>query len=155
MRRILQHVTGAVPWYAEGSLIRGYTVGGKTGTAQIWSSSRREYLPKIFNFSFVGFVGTDDPEVVISVRIHHTRPHIYGQGRLDLDITSYELFKKVALGVIDRLGLLRSRDLAAGRPERLSRAERELAPDRYAQSRRMVDRERRDRGDEGRRETGP
>ncbi len=34
---ILHHVTSSVSWYAKGSLIQHYQVGGKTGTAQIWN----------------------------------------------------------------------------------------------------------------------
>ena len=38
---ILTHVTGSRTHYARGTLIRGYKIGGKTGTAQIWDSRRR------------------------------------------------------------------------------------------------------------------
>ena len=38
LQGIMHHVLSAVPWYAKQSLIKGYQVGGKTGTAQIWDT---------------------------------------------------------------------------------------------------------------------
>ena len=81
IREILEYVTGGVPHYARGTLIPGYQVGGKTGTAQIWDTVAGKYKEKRFNFSFVGFVGRDDPEVIIAVRLADTRPKIRGPGR--------------------------------------------------------------------------
>jgi stage V sporulation protein D (sporulation-specific penicillin-binding protein) len=131
LRRILHHVTSAVPWYADGSLIKGYEVGGKTGTAQIWDRRQGRYLPRTFNFSFVGYVGNEHPGAVVAVRIHHTRPKVLGQGILQLEISSYELFRRIALDVIRTLGIPRSKDPGAGYPKPRSHAERVLYPDRY------------------------
>jgi cell division protein FtsI/penicillin-binding protein 2 len=130
LRDILHRVTGAVPWYAQGSLIRGYEVGGKTGTAQIWDRRTGRYLPRVFNFSFVGYVGGDEPEALIAVRIHHTRPKVRGPGDLVLQIKSYELFRGIALDVIRTLAIPRAKAPGAGFPEPGSRAEKELYPDR-------------------------
>ncbi len=138
VRTLLKHVTGGVPHYARGSLIRGYEVGGKTGTAQIWREKRREYDWDTFNFSFVGYVGGDAPEAIVAVRIHETDPVIKGDGDLRLNITSYELFRRIARDVITTLDLPRSSDPNAGLPEPGSAAEREMG----TASRR--------RGDEGR-----
>jgi cell division protein FtsI/penicillin-binding protein 2 len=134
MRSVLHHVTAAVPHYAAGSLIKGYEVGGKTGTAQIWDTRQGRYLPRTFNFSFVGYVGNERPEAVIAVRIHDTRPKVLGQGILELQISSYELFRAIALDVIRSVGIPRSREPGAGLPEPGSAAERVLAPDRFAAS---------------------
>jgi len=126
VRDLLMHVTGGVSYYAEGSLIRHYQVGGKTGTAQIWRHREVEYDPDTFNFTFVGFVGSDEPEAIVAVRIHEADPEIKGPGDLRLKITSYELFRRVALGVIASLDLRRSSDPNAGLPEKGSAAERIL-----------------------------
>ncbi|KRT63611.1 MAG: peptidoglycan glycosyltransferase, cell division protein FtsI (penicillin-binding protein 3) [Chloroflexi bacterium CSP1-4] len=102
---LMTHVVTSVPWYAEGTLIPGYAVGGKTGTAQIWDGERQDWMPLTFNFSFVGFVGQDGPDAVIAVRIGDTRPKVIRQGELKLSITSFELFRRIALDTIDVLGI--------------------------------------------------
>jgi cell division protein FtsI/penicillin-binding protein 2 len=51
-----------------------YSVGGKTGTAQIAKDG--VYLDDVFNGTYCGFVGGDDPEYIISVRVD--RPQIAG-----------------------------------------------------------------------------
>jgi cell division protein FtsI/penicillin-binding protein 2 len=126
VRGLLQHVTGGVAYYAKGSLIRHYEVGGKTGTAQIWRESETRYDPDTFNFTFVGYVGGDEPEAVVAVRIHETDPVIKGPGDLRLNMTSYELFRRIARGVITALDIRRSSDPNAGLPEPGSDAEHAL-----------------------------
>ena len=54
---------------------QGYTVGGKTGTAEIAKKSGGYYDDK-FNGTYVGFVGKDEPEYVIVVRVNE--PNIAG-----------------------------------------------------------------------------
>ncbi len=103
LERMMVHVVTAVPWYAEGTLIPGYHVGGKTGTAQIWDSDQGRWIWNTFNFSFVGFAGRTAPEAVIAVRIHDTRPLVRGQGNFDLEITSYELFRRIAVDTMAAL----------------------------------------------------
>lgn len=137
VRSLLQHVTGGVPYYAEGSLIRHYQVGGKTGTAQIWREKEAHYDPDTFNFTFVGYVGGDTPEAVVALRIHEADPVIKGAGDLRLNITSYELFRRIARDVITTLDIRRSSDPDAGLPEAGSAAERDLG---------TAERRRRDRG---------
>jgi cell division protein FtsI (penicillin-binding protein 3) len=116
LRELMKYVVTEVPWYRKGTLIPRYAVGGKTGTAQIWDSARGKWMNNVFNFSFVGFVGQtrDTPAAVIAVRIGQAEPHVAGQGLLQLKITSYELFRRIAVDVIETLGIppqvVRSRD---------------------------------------------
>jgi cell division protein FtsI/penicillin-binding protein 2 len=110
LRRLMAHVVNEVPQYAKGTLIPGYVVGGKTGTAQIWDPRRNDWEPDVFNFSFVGFVGQSGPEAVIAVQIHRARPLIRGQGDFQLPITSYQLFRRIA---VDTIGAL---DIPPGQP---------------------------------------
>lgn len=131
LKGILRHVTGSVPWYAEGSLIQGYEVGGKTGTAQMWDPEKGSYTYNRFNFSFIGYVGGDEPAAVIAVRIAEAIPEVRRQGELVLGITSYELFRRIAIEAISRLDIPRASDRDAGYPERGSAAEQRLFPGRY------------------------
>jgi cell division protein FtsI (penicillin-binding protein 3) len=105
LRRLMVHVVNEVPQYAQGTLIPRYVVGGKTGTAQIWNPKRNDWEPDIFNFSFVGFVGQTGPDAVIAVQIHRAKPLIRGQGDFHLGITSYELFRRVAVDTIGALDI--------------------------------------------------
>lgn len=131
LHSVLDHVVSAVPWYAQGSLIRGYQVGGKTGTAQIWQADKGRYSRDVFNFSFIGYVGSDEPAAVVAVRIEEARAHSEVQGAIELNITSYQLFNRIAHTIIDTLDLKRSTWPGAGFPEPLSLADQELTPDRY------------------------
>jgi cell division protein FtsI (penicillin-binding protein 3) len=102
---LLKYVVTEVPWYATGTLIPGYLVGGKTGTAQIWDSKKHDWVDDIFNFTFVGFLGRTKPEYIIAVRLDRARPEVVRQGVLRQPITSNELFRRVALNVIQVLDL--------------------------------------------------
>jgi len=61
MRDLMVHVLEAGPNYAEETLIPGYTVGGKTGTAQIWDQRAGAWMEDTYNHTFVGFVGAEHP----------------------------------------------------------------------------------------------
>ncbi len=57
--------------------IPGYTVAGKTGTAQIPSSTGPGYVPGAWNATFVGFLPAQDPSLSAIVVLNHPTP-IYG-----------------------------------------------------------------------------
>jgi cell division protein FtsI/penicillin-binding protein 2 len=105
LRQLMIHVVDAGPHYAAETLIPGYIVGGKTGTAQIWDTQNDEWMPHIYNHTFVGFVGSDRPEAVIVVRIHEAQPEGRGRDQYRIELTSNELFRRVALDTIDVLGI--------------------------------------------------
>ena len=132
LQGILHHVTASVPWYAEGSLIRGYNVGGKTGTAQMWDAQKGSYSYNTFNFTFCGYVGGSAPQAVIVVRIGEASPRVIMQGDLELGITSYQLFRRVAVDTIATLGIPRLSDPTAGMPEPRSAAEKAMYPALWA-----------------------
>ena len=97
---LMRHVVTAVPWYARGTLIEGFDVGGKTGTAQIWDSAAGEYEAHRFNLSFVGFVGRDQPRIVIAVRIADA----VGTA-VSIPVNSHEVFRRLAQDAMDTLDL--------------------------------------------------
>jgi len=103
MRDLMVHVLEAGPNYAEETLIPGYTVGGKTGTAQIWDQRAGAWMEDTYNHTFVGFVGAEHPEAVILVRIHDTVPRVKVNWGMTLEMTSNELFRRVALDTITAL----------------------------------------------------
>jgi cell division protein FtsI/penicillin-binding protein 2 len=127
-QEILTWVTGSVYRYADGALIPGWMIGGKTGTAQIWDSRRHQYKLKRYNHSFVGFVGSDRPDVLIALRIEEATP--ISLKPLDLATESYEAFEMVARAAIKHLGIPRSKDPDAGLPIRGTQAARIITPDR-------------------------
>jgi cell division protein FtsI/penicillin-binding protein 2 len=106
--RLMNHVVTAVPFYRNRTLIPGYYVGGKTGTAQIWDARAHDWKPNLFNYSFIGYVGrvTGHPDLVVAVRIHEGRPTIARIGQLEMPIMSFELFRRIAYDAITTPGLL-------------------------------------------------
>ena len=142
MRDILTHVTGSVYSYAKGSLIFGHAVGGKTGTAQFWQADKGKISDNVFNFTFVGFVGSDEPEAIIAVRIHETKPKIHGQGDIELNVTSFELFRKIAKASIKHLKIRKAKDPDVGFPVARSYADERMTPDRYRKHMRQANSQR-------------
>jgi cell division protein FtsI/penicillin-binding protein 2 len=103
--RIMRRVPKAVPIYRDRTLIPGYVVGGKTGTAQIWDAEKGRWKPRVYNYSFVGFVGRRNPEVVVAVRIEEGRPTVQRVGYIELPVESFELFRRVATDAMTILDL--------------------------------------------------
>jgi len=106
---LMQHVVNTVPFYRDRTLVPGYLVGGKTGTAQIWDASLNEghggWKPNKFNYSFVGYIGRSMPEVVVAVRIEEAKPSVVRVGRIELPVMSFELFRRIATDAMTMLDL--------------------------------------------------
>jgi cell division protein FtsI (penicillin-binding protein 3) len=103
--KIMRRVPLAVPFYRDRTLIPGYAVGGKTGTAQIWDGEKKRWKVNVFNYSFVGFVGRRSPEVVVAVRIEEGRPTVLRIGMIEMPVESFELFRRVATDAMATLDL--------------------------------------------------
>jgi cell division protein FtsI (penicillin-binding protein 3) len=117
---MMRHVVTTVPFYRDRTLIKGYDVGGKTGTAQIWDATARDgrgaWKNNLFNYSFVGYIGRDVgvPDLVISVKINEGTPTIARVGQLEMPVMSFELFRRIATDAITRPGLLPERRVPIG-----------------------------------------
>ncbi len=103
LRQLMVHVVETGPHYADETLIPGYVVGGKTGTAQIWDHRAGAWMEDTYNHTFVGFVGAERPEAVILVRIHDTKPRVKRKWGMTLEMSSNALFRRIALDTISVL----------------------------------------------------
>ncbi len=102
---IMERVVNVVPFYRARTLIPGYLVGGKTGTAQIWDSKSGSFRTDVYNFSFIGFVGRTAPELVVAVRITEGRPIVNVPGDMENAVESFELFRRIATDAMTTLDL--------------------------------------------------
>ena len=59
--------------------LKGYTSGGKTGTAQVYDFKARAYTHR-YNASFLGFAPVPNPQVVIAVTMNNTSGGTAGYG---------------------------------------------------------------------------
>ncbi len=58
--------------------VEGYSVAGKTGTAQVALPNNGGYAKGVYESSFIGYLPAEDPEVVICVILSAPRRAIYG-----------------------------------------------------------------------------
>ncbi len=108
---MMNHVVSTVPFYRDRTLIKGYDVGGKTGTAQIWDSAKHAWKHNLFNYSFIGYIARQPgiPDLVVAVKIDEGRPTIARIGQLEMPVMSFELFRRIAYDAITRPGILPER----------------------------------------------
>ncbi len=109
---LADHVIQEVPFYRDRTLVPGYYVGGKTGTAQIWDSELGGWKTNLFNYSFIGYIGRREgvPDLIVAVRIEEGTPTIARVGQLEMPVMSFELFRRIATNAIT------TPDLLIGRP---------------------------------------
>lgn len=102
---LMKHVVTEVPWYRDRTRIKGYAVGGKTGTAEIWDAEAGRWKTTVFNHTFVGFVGQTGPELIVAVRINEGTLTVIEQGNLEMPVESFELFRRIATDAVTALGI--------------------------------------------------
>ena len=122
--KMMRHVITEVPFYRDRTLIPGYDVGGKTGTAQIWdpkaNNGRGAWKNNLFNYSFVGYIGrqTGVPDLVVAIRIEEGTPTVLRVGHIEMPVMSFELFRRIASDAISTPDLLPDRPVPAAHPDR-------------------------------------
>ncbi len=75
--------------------IKGYTIAGKTGTAQKAKTNGLGYEPGKYIASFLGFFPVEDPQIVILVSIDSPKKGYYGS------TVAGPVFKECAKFIID------------------------------------------------------
>jgi cell division protein FtsI/penicillin-binding protein 2 len=99
-RQVAQETTDLMVSVVDGEVVQavlpGYTVAGKTGTAQIPVAGG--YDPHDAIASFVGFVPADDPQFVILIKLDRPKPH---RGAW----TAAPLFREIAEELVQLLGI--------------------------------------------------
>lgn len=95
---LMRQVVSKVDFYRDRTQIKGFEVGGKTGTAQIWDAEAGAWKVDLFNYSFVGYIAREPgrPDLVVAVRIEEGTPTVIRQGHLEMPVMSFELFRRIA-----------------------------------------------------------
>jgi cell division protein FtsI/penicillin-binding protein 2 len=103
LTRMMNHVITTVDFYRTRTLIKGFEVGGKTGTAQIWDNTKKAWKVNLFNYSFVGYIARQPgkPDLVVAVRIEEGKPTVVRLGHLEMPVMSFELFRRIAHNAIN------------------------------------------------------
>src|SRR5579872_872380 len=78
--------------------LKGYTSGGKTGSAQIFDIKAHAYT-HTYNASFLGFAPVANPQIVIAVTLNHTTTGTAGYG----GPAAAPVFREVAMGALRML----------------------------------------------------
>jgi cell division protein FtsI/penicillin-binding protein 2 len=108
---MMRHVIDEVDFYHDRTVIPGFEVGGKTGTAQIWDARKGRWKHNLFNYSFVGYVAREAgrPDLVVAVRIEEGTPTTVRLGQLEMPVMSFELFRRIAHDAINTPDLVPER----------------------------------------------
>ncbi|MCU0587852.1 MAG: transpeptidase family protein [Syntrophobacteraceae bacterium] len=77
----------------------GYTVAGKTGTAQMLDPETKRYAVNKYTSLFTGFAPAEDPRIVITVAVREPHGAIYG------GVVAAPVFRGIAAKILPYLGV--------------------------------------------------
>ena len=80
----------------------GYTVAGKTGTAQVMDRTTKHYASNKYTSVFTGFVPAEKPKLVITVVVHEPQGASYG------GVVAAPVFRDIAAKALPYLGVMPS-----------------------------------------------
>ena len=103
--------------------VTGYSLGGKTGTAQIPASNKRGYLPNKYIASFMGFAPVDSPRIAGIVIIKEPTGAYYG-GEV-----AAPLFRRIMKRVLPYLNILPQKEELIQAKEKLPSPKRNMKRD--------------------------
>ena len=99
LQRLMVHVIAKVDFYRSRTLIPGFEVGGKTGTAQIWTPTSRSGRSTSSTTRSSGTSAArpgTPPTSLDAVRIEEGTPTVVRLGHLEMPVMSFELFRRIA-----------------------------------------------------------
>lgn len=99
MERVVEEGTG------KKAAIPGFTVGGKTGTAQIPDPVNGGYYSDRYIASFIGFAPTDNPSIVLAVVVEAPKKMTHGGS------VAAPIFRQIAEKVLFHLGASPNREM--------------------------------------------
>jgi cell division protein FtsI (penicillin-binding protein 3) len=105
--------------------LKGYTSGGKTGSAQIYDAKAHVYTHN-YNASFLGFAPVANPQIVIAVTLNHTSGGTAGYG----GPVAAPVFREVAMDALRMLDVpkdLPEGNLLAANSSRLGDSPKDLS----------------------------
>ncbi len=88
----------------------GYTVAGKTGTAQVMDKATKHYASNKYTSVFTGYIPAEHPKLVITVVVHEPQGAIYG------GVVAAPTFREIAAKVLPYLGVMPSGPNSAPSP---------------------------------------
>jgi cell division protein FtsI (penicillin-binding protein 3) len=98
LTNMMVRIVNENPTYIENVRMEGYTIAGKTGTAQIPSPLGYETCDTCAIASFIGFLPADDPQVLILVKLDRPREY-WGS------VAAAPVFRNVAQRLVLLLGI--------------------------------------------------
>ena len=102
---------------AHRAAIDGVRISAKTGTAQVANPKTGTYSAEDFVASMIGIFPTDDPRYIVYVAIQNPRGQSYYGSQIAAPI-----FRSVALGIIDKVGIPRAGTKPGAPPDNVTYA---------------------------------
>lgn len=93
-------LTSGLEKIAKRAELPGYTLGGKTGTAQVVVN--RRYSSEVFTALFAGFIPSDQPKVTVVVTLYHPKG---GGLNIHGSMVAAPIYREIAAGLFAKWGV--------------------------------------------------